>query len=126
MASDFPVPPPIGKHVPTDESRHDRLFRLGDCAFFCTLIMAYLIYLGKAATGLTPGEVLSLPLVIGTTICLLSSSLTAHLAEKLLRRAQCRLYAAVDDDHHPGPGVFAGHRLRMVRVDRGTWPDNKP
>jgi cytochrome c oxidase subunit III len=36
--------------------------------------------------GPTPSEVLSLQLVVGTTICLLSSSATIHFAERALRR----------------------------------------
>src|SRR5271170_2582873 len=59
-------------------------FLVSETAFFSTLIVVYLTFLGSDQSGPTP-EVLSLPLVIGTTICLLSSSLTVHLAEKSLR-----------------------------------------
>jgi cytochrome c oxidase subunit 3/cytochrome o ubiquinol oxidase subunit 3 len=41
-------------------------------------------FLGRPQSGPTPA-VLSLPLVIGTTICLLSSSGTIHMAERALR-----------------------------------------
>ncbi len=61
-------------------------FLLSEVAFFSTLIMAYVAYLGQHDVPPTPHEALSLPLVIGTTICLLSSSVTVHLAEKALRR----------------------------------------
>jgi cytochrome c oxidase subunit 3/cytochrome o ubiquinol oxidase subunit 3 len=57
-----------------------------EAAFFSTLIVAYVTFLGKDTVGPTPGQALSLPLVIGTTICLLSSSGTVHLAERSLRR----------------------------------------
>ena len=60
-------------------------FLLSEVAFFSTLIVTYLSYLGKDQSGPTPA-VLSLPLVIGTTICLLSSSGTVHLAERALHR----------------------------------------
>jgi cytochrome c oxidase subunit 3 len=60
-------------------------FLLSEVAFFSTLIVTYLAYMGKDQSGPTPA-VLSLPLVIGTTICLLSSSGTVHLAERSLRR----------------------------------------
>jgi cytochrome c oxidase subunit III len=60
-------------------------FLLSEVAFFSTLIVTYLTYMGKDHSGPTPA-VLSLPLVIGTTICLLSSSVTVHLAERSLRR----------------------------------------
>ena len=54
-------------------------------AFFSTLIVAYLTFMGKDMVGPTPAEALSLPLVIRTTICLLSSSVVIHLAERVAR-----------------------------------------
>jgi cytochrome c oxidase subunit 3 len=84
-AAEFPVPPPLALEVRPDCRKVGMIcFFASEVAFFSTLIMAYLIYLGKSTTGPTPAEALSLPLVIGTTICLLSSSLTVHLAEKML------------------------------------------
>src|SRR6266436_5836341 len=59
-------------------------FLLSEVAFFSTLIVAYIALLGQDQSGPTPA-VLSLPLVIGATICLLSSSGTIHVAEKRLR-----------------------------------------
>src|SRR5207244_3314983 len=59
-------------------------FLVSEVAFFGTLIAVYLSFLGKGASGPTPA-VLTLPLVIGTTVCLLSSSVTVHLAERALR-----------------------------------------
>ncbi len=59
-------------------------FLFSEVAFFSTLIMAYVAFLGTDQTGPTP-KVLSLELVICTTICLLSSSGTVHVAEKKLR-----------------------------------------
>jgi cytochrome c oxidase subunit 3/cytochrome o ubiquinol oxidase subunit 3 len=59
-------------------------FLMSEVAFFGTLIATYLSFLGKPQNGPTPA-VLSLPLVIGTTICLLSSSVTVHLAEQKVR-----------------------------------------
>jgi cytochrome c oxidase subunit 3/cytochrome o ubiquinol oxidase subunit 3 len=61
-------------------------FLLSEVAFFGTLIGAYVYYLGRDTVGPTPAEALSLPLVLGTTVCLLSSSATIHLAERALRR----------------------------------------
>jgi len=81
----FPVAPSLPKEVRPDAHKMGMItFFVSEMAFFGTLVMAYLVYLGKSATGPTPSEALSLPLVIGTTICLLSSSLTVHLAEKFL------------------------------------------
>ncbi|HEV7999993.1 MAG TPA: heme-copper oxidase subunit III [Planctomycetaceae bacterium] len=67
-------------------------FLLSEVAFFSTLIVTYLAYMGKDQAGPTPA-VLSLPLVIGTTICLLSSSGTVHLAELALRRGNRGTFA---------------------------------
>jgi len=57
-------------------------FLLSEVAFFSTLIVTYLSFMGQDRIGPTPREALSLPLVIATTICLLSSSVTIHLAGK--------------------------------------------
>jgi cytochrome c oxidase subunit 3/cytochrome o ubiquinol oxidase subunit 3 len=59
-------------------------FLLSEVAFFSTLIVAYVSFIGKDVVKPTPAEALSLGLVIVTTICLLSSSGTIHLAEKSL------------------------------------------
>src|ERR1700674_901842 len=61
-------------------------FLASEAAFFSTLIVAYLTFLGKDKVGPTPRQALSLPLVLGTTVCLLSSSATIHRAEGMLRR----------------------------------------
>ena len=60
-------------------------FLVSEVAFFSTLIVVYLSFVGRDTVGPTPREALSLPLVIVTTICLLSSSVTIHLAEGALR-----------------------------------------
>lgn len=60
-------------------------FLLSEIAFFGTLIMAYVFFLRQTRTGSpTPAEVFSLPLVLGGTACLLSSSVTIHFAEQAL------------------------------------------
>lgn len=66
-------------------------FLLSEVAFFSTLIMVYVVFLGADAQpggrgGPSPSEVLSLGLVAVTTICLLSSSATIHFAERALRQ----------------------------------------
>ena len=55
-----------------------------ESAIFTIFVVAYLFYVGKSLTGPTPKDVLSVPVLY--TICLLSSSLTIHLAAKSLRR----------------------------------------
>jgi len=57
---------------------------VAESAIFTIFVVAYLFYLGKSMTGPTPREVLEPPIFY--TICLLSSSLTIHLAAKFLAR----------------------------------------
>jgi cytochrome c oxidase subunit III len=57
---------------------------VAESAIFTIFVVAYLFYLGKSVTGPTPREVLETPIFY--TICLLSSSLTIHLAAKSLAR----------------------------------------
>jgi cytochrome c oxidase subunit III len=69
-------------------------FLLSEVAFFTTLIVVYLSFLHpeRVGVGPTPAEALSLPLVIGTTICLLSSSFVIHLADQALERDRPKLF----------------------------------
>ena len=73
-------------------------FLVSEVALFSTLIVVYLSYLGRDTVGPTPAEALSLPLVVCTTLCLLSSSVTIHLAERASRLGNharfCRFWAA--------------------------------
>jgi len=55
-----------------------------ESAIFTIFVVAYLFYLGKSLTGPSPREVLDTPIFY--TICLLSSSVTIHLATKFLAR----------------------------------------
>jgi cytochrome c oxidase subunit 3/cytochrome o ubiquinol oxidase subunit 3 len=63
---------------------------IAESAIFTIFVVAYLFYLGKSVTGPTPSEVLETPIFY--TICLLSSSLTIHLAAKSLERDYRRLF----------------------------------
>src|SRR3984893_7023170 len=63
---------------------------IAESAIFTIFVVAYLFYLGKSITGPTPQEVLETPIFY--TICLLSSSLTIHLAAKSLERDYTRLF----------------------------------
>lgn len=56
-----------------------------ESAIFTIFVVAYIFYIGKSLSGLTPREVLELP--IFASICLLSSSLTIHVANAALRKA---------------------------------------
>jgi cytochrome c oxidase subunit 3 len=57
-------------------------FILAESAIFAVFVAAYLFYLGRSLTGPTPREVLQFPVVM--TVCLLSSSVTIHLATRAL------------------------------------------
>src|SRR6202023_1110022 len=61
-----------------------------EAAIFTIFVVAYLFYVGKSLTGPLPKDVLSVPIFY--TICLLSSSLTIHLAAKSLRAGSVRSF----------------------------------
>jgi cytochrome c oxidase subunit 3 len=68
---------------------------LAETAIFIIFVVAYIFYIGKSLSGPTPHDVLTLPIV--ATICLLSSSLTVHLAVAALhagKRSLCSLWLA--------------------------------
>ena len=54
-----------------------------ESAIFTIFVVAYIFYIGKSLSGPTPQQVLHIP--IFNSICLLSSSLTIHLAISSLR-----------------------------------------
>jgi cytochrome c oxidase subunit 3 len=57
-----------------------------ESAIFTIFVVAYIFYIGKSASGPQPKDVLELPIFI--SICLLSSSITIHLAVRALRQAK--------------------------------------
>ena len=61
---------------------------VAESAIFVIFVVAYIFYLGKSLTGPTPAQVLELP-IFGTA-CLLSSSITVHLAVATLRKGMLR------------------------------------
>src|SRR5580700_3808068 len=63
---------------------------VAESAIFTIFVVAYLFYLGKSITGPTPREVLETPIFF--TICLLSSSLTIHLASKELENGHRKTF----------------------------------
>ena len=66
---------------------------IAESAIFTIFVVAYLFYAGKSRTGPTPREVLETPIFF--TVCLLSSSLTIHLAAKLLERGKRGAFLAL-------------------------------
>jgi cytochrome c oxidase subunit 3 len=57
-----------------------------ESAIFTIFVVAYIFYIGKSLSGPMPKDVLETP--IFNTICLLSSSVTIHLAVRALRKAK--------------------------------------
>src|SRR6202161_110362 len=88
--------PVTGAEQKVEQDRPDRgrvgMFALitAEAAIFTIFVVAYLFYIGKSLTGPFPKDVLSVPVFY--TICLLSSSLTIHLAAKSLRRGDVRSF----------------------------------
>ena len=62
-----------------------------EAAIFVIFVVAYLFYVGKSVSGPTP-SILSLPLFI--SLCLLSSSLSIHLAVGALKRGRLASFLA--------------------------------
>ena len=65
---------------------------IAEASIFIIFVVAYIFYLGKSLSGPKPADVLELP--IFSSICLLSSSITAHYAVSSLRKANVRACAA--------------------------------
>jgi cytochrome c oxidase subunit 3/cytochrome o ubiquinol oxidase subunit 3 len=61
-----------------------------ESAIFTIFVVAYIFYIGKSLSGPTPRDVLTVP--IFATVCLLSSSLTIHLAVRALRNAKVAVF----------------------------------
>ena len=62
-----------------------------ETAIFAIFVVAYIFYIGKSLTGPQPHDVLHVPIFL--TICLLSSSLTIHVAVRLLRSGRVVSFA---------------------------------
>jgi cytochrome c oxidase subunit 3/cytochrome o ubiquinol oxidase subunit 3 len=64
-------------------------FLLSEVAFFSTLITTYVVFLRETKDSVpSPKEVFHLPLVLAGTACLLSSSVTVHLADRAFGRGR--------------------------------------
>lgn len=63
---------------------------VAESAVFTIFVVAYIFYLGKSQSGPTPDSILRVPVL--DTVCLLSSSLTIHLAVRALRRGSSRRF----------------------------------
>lgn len=94
-ASTLPVPPPLPEELNRLSAPEWGMlsFLFSEVAFFSTLIVAYVSFKGQDTIPPTP-EVLSLRLVLGTTACLLASSLTVHLATHALEQRRPERFRA--------------------------------
>jgi cytochrome c oxidase subunit III len=61
-----------------------------ESAIFTIFVVAYIFYIGKSLSGPTPRDVLTFPMF--ATVCLLSSSLSIHLAVRALRKAKIGMF----------------------------------
>ncbi len=69
------------------------VFLASEAAFFGTLIMTYVYFLGQTTSGEpNPRQVFRFPLVLAASACLFASSATVHLAERALRRDARRAF----------------------------------
>lgn len=62
-----------------------------EAAIFTIFVVAYIFYIGKSVTGPQPRDVLHVPVFL--TICLLSSSVTIHVASRLLKTGRVHSFA---------------------------------
>src|SRR5438477_10719796 len=62
-----------------------------EAAIFTIFVVAYIFYIGKSLTGPTPQDALTAP--IFHSICLLSSSVTIHLAVQALRLGNVSVFS---------------------------------
>src|SRR5256885_15947350 len=62
-----------------------------EAAIFPIFVVAYIFYIGKSLTGPTPQDVLTAPIFY--SICLLSSSVTIHLAVQALRLGNVSVFS---------------------------------
>src|SRR5277367_5553909 len=89
-----PFPNPATEwHLPSRGKVAMASLIVAESAIFTIFVVAYLFYLGKSLTGPTPREVLETPIFF--TVCLLSSSLTIHFAEKFLHAGKRGTFLAL-------------------------------
>jgi cytochrome c oxidase subunit 3 len=86
------LPSELGWKLPTRGQVGMFALIAAESAIFTIFVVAYLFYIGKSLSGPMPSEVLSPPILY--TICLLSSSLTIHLAARSLRRGAVASFGA--------------------------------
>ena len=102
-------------------------FLVSEVAFFSTLIVVYLTFLGKDTVGPTPREALSLPLVIvHHGLPAVEQRDDPPGREDAGGRRPVGLPAWWAATIALGRRLPAGHGLRVVRADHAAPPDDQP
>ncbi len=87
------TPPPLDPVYEFNKGQVGMIaFLVTEVAFFSTLIAVYITYIGQSRVGPFPNQVFKMPLVIISTVCLLSSSVTIHFATGALHRGSVSLF----------------------------------
>jgi len=87
-----------------------------ESAIFPIFVVAYLFYIGKSVSGLSRTACSIFRSV--ETVCLLSSSLTIHVAVGMpAEREAPRLRRLVAFHYRPGSHLHGGHGSRMAAPD---------
>src|SRR4029450_8239809 len=82
VATPLPIDAPRTWTLPSRGKVGMTCLIIAESAMFTIFVVAYLYYVGRSLSGPTPREVLEVPIFF--SICLLSSSLTIHVAGKSL------------------------------------------
>jgi cytochrome c oxidase subunit III len=87
------IPSSAATHIP--RRGHIGMLSLvaAESAIFSIFVVAYIYYMGKSVSGPTPRQILVVP--IFGTVCLLSSSLTIHLAVVALRKGRIGVFKSL-------------------------------
>lgn len=95
-AQELPIPPAIAPERTLSAAQWGMAsFLLSEVAFFGTLIVTYVAFMGRDVVGPTPAQALSLPVVIVSTLCLLSSSGVIHMAERALHQGRSAIFCGL-------------------------------
>jgi cytochrome c oxidase subunit 3/cytochrome o ubiquinol oxidase subunit 3 len=89
----IPRPNPHSEWAPSRGTVGMASLIIAESAVFTIFVVAYLYYVGKSLSGPTPRQVLETPILF--TACLLSSSLTIHLAGTALERGERGAFVAL-------------------------------
>src|SRR3979411_2249759 len=90
-ATYMPVRQPITRELPSRGRVGMFVLIAAEAAIFTIFVVAYIFYIGKSLTGPTPRDVLTAPIFY--SICLLSSSVTIHLAVKALSQGSVSAFS---------------------------------